>query len=198
MRVSRFLPGAAQGMTQGNAASSGIEKLVIPDTQRLGAVNGLGSEGLVDFPDADVFFLQPRFLKNLGNGHGWADAHISGIHADHHVLDQFHLRFQAEFPAFLLARHENACSGIIGLAGISCRDRCQLVFQENGLQCGEALQRRTGPDALVRSTIILFVPPSGVGTSASMGRISSLNNPFSVASWAWHDFPRPTGPAPAV
>jgi hypothetical protein len=92
--AGQALAADAVGVADGDGAAVDVEP-VHRDAQRVGAVQHLHGEGLVQFPQVDVVHRQAQALEHLGDGEHRADAHLVGLAAGHRKAQEAAQRLQA-------------------------------------------------------------------------------------------------------
>ena len=142
----------AVGMADRDRAAVDVH-LVGVDAEPVAAVQHLGGERLVQFPQIDFVDGQAVLRQQVGHGEDRADAHLVRRAAGdrHAAIDTERLKAASRGFGFL---HQDHGGGAIGkLRGVAGGDELPLLHHlavgEDRLQAGQTLQRGLWPVALV-------------------------------------------------
>ena len=114
------------------------------------AINNLHGKSFIQFPDVDVFHLQPSALEQFGHGVNRADPHFIGIAARHLEAAKNQLIWNAELVSALARHQQRGGSAVRKLRRIARRNGAfSAVRIKMRLERQQAFQRCVRPVALV-------------------------------------------------
>lgn len=115
----------AVGVTNGDAATIDVVDVGI-NAQVIAAVERLAGESFIEFPQANVTYLQVVLAEELGNGVYGADTHFFWrVAGDHHAPIYPQWLQAALFGQLALHQHTGGCP-VGQLTGVTCRDAAAL------------------------------------------------------------------------
>jgi len=133
-------------MTKGNGTTAGVQ-LFPGDTKSVDGVEGLRSEGLVNFEDVNILDGKASLLKSGRDSNSGADSHDLRRATSHGKTENSALNLESEFLGNISSGKKNCCSSISDLAGVSSGDATTLL--ESTLELGETFNGGVFTDTII-------------------------------------------------
>jgi hypothetical protein len=133
-------------VTKGNGTTAGVQ-LFPWDSQSVDGVEGLRSEGLVNFEDVNILDGKASLLESGRDSNSGANSHDLRRATSHSKTKNSALNLKSKFLGNISSGKKNSCSTISDLAGVSSGDTTTLL--ESALELGETLNGGVFTDTII-------------------------------------------------